>query len=502
MYNYKTDNDKITTYLVYGNKYNNYYIDALTGEKVQLQSNSYGPFYAEDMKMLKSNGAARNENLTPEELKAIKEASGLITQEKAEEIARNAKFLEISNDMKASYVSLYKDWNNKDNIVWNIEFSKESRTNSDDYRYASVRIDAKTGEMLEFNTSYPQKGDEKAKYNENESKAAVEKFLKEFALEKFNNVTFNENYQQNIILYASTEKQELPKNYNFSYVRMVNSIPFMGNGIYINFDAVSGKVTSYNCQWFNNAKFDSAQNSVSIDKVYDKVFNEVGYYLQYKLKYNRGVYEKYSDAIEKPEVKLVYASNPQKPLLFDAFKNILLNQNGEPYKENKANYTDIEDSFAKMQITALAENGIMFDGDKFNPNANITQKDYLYMIAKTLFPYETYKLTEKDDLDRMYGALTTQGVIKKNEKSPYAAVKREDAVKFIIRAMNFGKVADIKGIYNCQFKDVNEISEGLVGYITIASGLNIISGDEGCFKPQEKMTRAQAAVVIYNFMQK
>jgi hypothetical protein len=408
--------------------------------------------------------------------------------------------------MKANYVSLYKDYQNKDNMIWSIEFSKERSEKGEDYRYVNVRIDAKTGELLEFNTSYPQKGDEKAKYNENESKAVVEKFLKEFSPEKFKNVVFDDNYQRDIIPFIKSESQELPRYYNFNYTRMINGIPFIGNGIYVNFDAVSGKITSYNCQWFSNVKFASTQNVVSIDKVYDKVFNEIGYYLQYKLKYNREVYEKYASVYPrdevKPEVKLVYAPNPQKTLIIDAFKNVLLDQNGEEYKENKANYTDIEDSFAKDEIIALAENGIIIDGDKFNPNANITQKDFLYMIVKTSFPYETFKLTNQDDLDRMYGVLITQGIVKKDEKSPYATVKREDAVKFIIRGMKFDKVADIKGIYNCQFKDVNEISEGLVGYVTIANGLNIVSGDEGYFKPQEKLSRAQAAVMIYNVLQK
>ena len=41
------------------------------------------------------------------------------------------------------------------------------------------------------------------------------------------------------------------------------------------------------------------------------------------------------------------------------------------------------------------------------------------------------------------------------------------------------------------------------GYVAIAKGLNIVGGDEnGCFNPNSALTRADAAIMIYNYLAK
>jgi tRNA nucleotidyltransferase/poly(A) polymerase len=86
---------------------------------------------------------------------------------------------------------------------------------------------------------------------------------------------------------------------------------------------------------------------------------------------------------------------------------------------------------------------------------------------------------------------------------PESAVKREDGVKFVIRALKYEKVAKIENIFkDSPFKDADKISEGLKGHVAIATGLQIIKGYDGAFYPQDEMTRAAAAVMIYNYLQK
>ncbi len=55
--------------------------------------------------------------------------------------------------------------------------------------------------------------------------------------------------------------------------------------------------------------------------------------------------------------------------------------------------------------------------------------------------------------------------------------QKKKGVKFIIRTMGYDKVANIENIYKDVFKDTNEISKELKGYVTLAYALGIIQGD-------------------------
>jgi hypothetical protein len=133
----------------------------------------------------------------------------------------------------------------------------------------------------------------------------------------------------------------------------------------------------------------------------------------------------------------------------------------------------------------------------------MTQKDFLTYLSKTLNyygPVLTEKSTQKD-IDEMYAYLIREGIVKEAEKSPDSAVTREEAVKFIIRALKYDKVADIKGIFSVSFKDKASISPDLYGYVAIASGLGIVSGDGTNFNPKKNIKRGESAVMIYNYLQ-
>jgi len=98
----------------------------------------------------------------------------------------------------------------------------------------------------------------------------------------------------------------------------------------------------------------------------------------------------------------------------------------------------------------------------------------------------------------MYKQLIRRGIVKEGEKDPDAIITRENAVKFIIRVLNYEKVANIRGIFIVPFEDAEDIAPELEGYVAIAAGLKIVSGSGGKFNPKKELTRAEAAVMIYN----
>ncbi len=241
-----------------------------------------------------------------------------------------------------------------------------------------------------------------------------------------------------------------------------------------------------------------------LEKINENFFNEIGLELQYV---TRSIYypmEKIAGEGQRniPEVKLVYGARVGKPVMFDANTGVVIDYTGAPYKERKpAAYTDISGHYAENMINALAEQGITLEGAEFKPDEKILQKEYLKMLSRLADYYSPTPMAEtSEEYDRLYAYLMTKGVIKEGEKNPDAFITKEDAVKFIIRAINYDEVADIKGIFISGFSDDSEINPDLIGYVAIAKGLKIVSGYNGNFNPKTELTRAQGAVVVYNYL--
>jgi len=198
----------------------------------------------------------------------------------------------------------------------------------------------------------------------------------------------------------------------------------------------------------------------------------------------------------------VYSIKRDKPLNIDPKTGELLTYDGKPYKEfSIKEYTDIDTSYAKEQINTLAQYGITLPGSEFKPKENIKQRELLYLIAKARYFY--LDLPEEDESkfdENLYSYLINQGIVKEDEKAPDAIVTKEEAVKYIIRALNFSKVANIKDIYTVPFKDGDMIDPELKGHVAIAYGLKIVSGSNGYFNPSANITREQAAILVFNFL--
>lgn len=504
------DGKKLNIFPAYVAKYDiSECIDALTGEKISLQPGYYGPYgYGGmgDMRLAstkeEAKAGAANVVLTPEEKDAIEKVSKLLTKEEAEKKAREFKYLEITSEYKLGSANLSKEWGIPDDFTWYLYFEKAPSSDNREYKSASARINAATGEIRGFHTNYPNSANE-GKIDEAAGKKAVEDFLKELQPSKFSQTEFDDTQKTFYPLFADNKK---PAQFNFRYIRKVNGAYFPGNALSVSYDAVNGKVLSYDMNWFNT-EFPSVDKAISVDAAHEKLNKDIGFELQYSVKYTDEQYLKYGpgSAASKSEVRIVYAPKREKPLILDANTGVILNYDGQPYKEVKPIvYSDISGHFAEKQINALADNGIALEGIEFKPDSEITQKDFLYMVAKSLHYniYEPYAVKDqKSETDKLYAFLIREGVIKENEKAPGASVTKEEGVRYLIRALKYDKVADIKGIYICSFKDKNKISPDLIGYVSIAQGLKIVNGTNGYLDPKKKLTRAEGAIMLYNYMQ-
>ncbi|NLP14747.1 MAG: S-layer homology domain-containing protein [Clostridium sp.] len=507
-YNAVSDINGVKVFLAYSPVYgSSYYIDAATGERFYFGDLYGGGGISKKMDEAHSDRGIAEDGvvLSPEELAAIEEVSSLLSQEQAEKIARDLEVLKMDDTFELVRAGLYKRYPENKGYNWGLYFSsndEEGKTN----RSLNISIDAKTGEILSFNTYY-YNGEETPKFDKDDAKEAVEKLLNEIQPDKFKETELDEQ-QEDTIVYPEGEQ---PGSYAFSYTRKVNGVLFPGNGIYVSFDAITGNIMSYRLTWYD-IEFPSVEKVLPIEEIYDAFFEQIGLELRYVIKPEFIVYPKggitvgkAADGKEKNEVKLVYAVKEGKPTTFDANTGVVLNYDGEPYKEKKPlEYTDISNHYAKSQIETLAENGIGLEGPELKPDEKIKQKDFMLLLSQVVnagYPFRGMSVLSTDkETEDLYDILIREGIIKKDEINPEAPLTREDSVKFIIRALKYDKVADLSDIFNCSFKDKDEIDPALIGYVVIAKGLKIVNGSGDYFRPKDELKRADALIIIYNYL--
>lgn len=461
-------------YLAYSVFETNKGIDAYTGKKVDISH--YGPYYG--VSENRKEDSANDAGLTPVEQKSVDKLSGLLDEKSVEKKARET--LSIDSSYKLTGNHLYNNFKNPGEYIWVVDFQRE--ISKDKYLYISTGLDAKTGEIINFNKTVEHDSDAKSKISRDKALDIAKEYIEKMQPNKMNEVELMEEQY--------SEYNSL--NYNFRFIRKEGNIYVENDGIYIGVDGITGDVNNYRLDWFKG-KLPSGDKIISIDKAYEVLWDKIGLELMYIKTYD------YTKSQGKDyEIKLVYMLNQDKPIIISGETGEILDYSGQPYKDiEPISYKDIDNSYAKNKIITLAEYGIGFKGDEFKPKDKIKQKDFVYLLWKSMNQYRRDDVKEND----IYKEFISSGYMKDSEKNPNRIVTKEEAVKYIIRVMKIDKIAEIEGIYIDIFKDDKDISKGLKGYINIAYGLKIVSGDkEGYIKPKYELGREDAANMIYNYI--
>lgn len=490
--------DEAEPYLAYSLVESNKGIDAKTGEVTSLG----GIYYRSQKPAGKLEETAMDNGnysrLSPEEQKAVDSSANLIDETKAENIVRN--ILELDKDYKLESINLYKVWQTKNEYVWNMYFTKEIKEGEyPQYFTASASLNAKTGEITDFYRPVQQDYDAEVKYNKEQAYKLAEDFIKSMQPKEANQVEYTEWGQPEVIPY---EKEQAPRNFNFVFTRVSNGVYFPGNGFNINIDTTTGTIIGYNFTWYKE-DLPLPNNIISLTQAHKILFDKIGLQLQYIADYS-----KESDMLIKtggvqsikPNIKLVYMLKNTKPSNIDAVNGEILDYSGKPYVERTiANYNDVSGHTAENAIRTLAMYGISLPGSQFKPGQIISQREFLYMLAVSMGWYQDFEETDAFD-NNLYSYMTSSGVIKQGEKNPAAIVSKQEASRFVVRALNYEKIAELKSLFNLPFKDSSSISDNFYGYTAIAYGLGIVNDDNGYFKPLESTTRAETAKYLYNLL--
>lgn len=181
-------------------------------------------------------------------------------------------------------------------------------------------------------------------------------------------------------------------------------------------------------------------------------------------------------------------------------------------------FKDINNSFAKEYIVALAEQEILKGktSETFAPDVKVTRAQFAMIIARALkLPTQeatgTFSDVTKDmkTIVQEIEAANRAGIVlgKDDGKfSPNEEITREQMAAMIIRAIEYKNASILKDVNtNVVFSDAGRINDYAKTAVTQATGLGIIDGStvdgKKVFQPKDSATRAHASKMVYNMLE-
>lgn len=482
-------------YLAYVPSREEVMVGAQDGEEVKYQQGAYnGEAAAEDAAAVmtkaergSAGGGAKNAyQLTKEEQANVFQMENLVAAEDAEKALKAMEELGIGDYTLAN--SNYSRYGEEGKYRY--ELRMELRKGDDESAsnvYATV--DAEDGSLLNY--SHYTENDYRSSYVTGEEKAVVtpeqaQSLAKEFAAKVA---------KAEFVQTKARETDDKSEEYGVNFVRYANDVICESNSINVRINPQSGKIKSFYKNWNKEYVFENTDGIIDAGKAVEELFRQVGLTQKY-VDLNRMMYGK------KPANPcLVYVLNAQKPNRISAKTGKLLSYDGSEYKENipvSSEITDIAGHYGETAIKTLLDNGVIeteAGQTEFRPDDFITQEELLGFVSRLVGGVMPLARTE------IYDIAARNQIVLAEEKAPEKIASREEAVKYIVRALGYDKVAVLPDIFNCGFADRDSITDHTEGYVAIAKGFGIVRGDEANnFNPQENVTRADAAIMIFNYL--
>lgn len=495
------DGKKFTkAYLVYVPDKSYVAVDAKTGEIYETHDDFLDMSeYALDQKSFANLETAADSAFTEQEIIKLEEMKGLITKVQAiSAVTSKRDVLLLDENAKAVNASLIQKYDYRNKVegeyIWNISFSDPRDVDydsGDTYRaYSSATVDAKTGKLISFYSSvrgyYDSESKEwetvNVKYTNEECEDIFEKFAKSLEAEKFANTKLSDSNDFGYLLKYVNE-EPVYGGYLYDYSRVNEGIEYSYNKISGAVDGVTGKIYSYNVNWTDDVEFESPKGIMSKDEAYKAYSEKDGFELVYEINNKHYIennpeqtdYYDYSDlyALEK-EVRLVYRTDIS-PQYISPFTGEQLDYSGKVFEDKtEKKYDDILGYWGERSIKLITDMGYSFEGNEFLPNKAISKEEFigLLQVVGTYIDEDKYENLEK--------------------------ITKLDAIKMLVDRLGLDKVAKLSEIYTMPFSD--DVSREDIGYLALAKGLGIVSGDgNNICNPGKELSRIEAVCMALQF---
>lgn len=362
----------------------------------------------------------------------------------------------------------------------------------------TVTLDAKTGE-LESVSGYNAYNDGAVKVEQKAAQAKAEAFLKALWGEQFAKTD----------LYTSSEATVLSGAWSFTFAQKENGYFFAPNAITVRISAEDGTVMGVSKSFDDDVVFDDAQGLISeADAV-------AAWAASYPVELSYIAVPVKLDLLgpeAKPLINAGYSYyNSLKPGYAlgdrDTWYSGVDAKTGElvkpsyDYTSPTVTYDDIEGHWAQTALSELAEYNVGWFGGKARPDAPLTQLDYIALLASA--DGYTWDLSEEGAVDDLYSYAIRRGLLTAEERDEDAVLIRGEAVRLLLDSLGYKQVANLQGIFRCDFADAQAIPPEYMGYAALAQGLDIVHGGDGLdFAADHFATRAEGAMMLWRYMKR
>lgn len=480
-----------------------YYVDAATGKLVdltELQKKLYETTAGgsaengmlQDAAAPEASAAPEEERkqLTEQELAGIAKLEDLLTSDELEQKVRSWTALALDGFERAS-ANFTVDKEN-DTVTARLTFVKKE---GDRVARRYAELDAKTGELLSVNGYNPYNDDDTAKLDKAAAQGKAEAFLK---------AVWPEQFAQTALYNAEGGEKGHPVYY-FNFAQKKNDYFFAENFLNVRVDGITGAVIGLERSFDEKIVFDSTDGIISKDKALD------AWAASYPMKL----------AYIAVPVRLDLLGSEAKPMIdagmsyYNALKpGYGLDQGDVSYRGVDAKtgklvewdrssyspitYDDVKGHATETALNELAEYQVGWTGGKAMPDAALTQKDLVILLASA----DGYIFNaENENLDALYQYAYYQGLLNQGERAENQKLTRLDTVKILLNALGYRTTAALPGIYRCDYKDADKIPANALGYAALAQGFGIVPAADGAsFDASTAATRGDAAMMLWRYM--
>lgn len=283
--------------------------------------------------------------------------------------------------------------------------------------------------------------------------------------------------------------------YNFTWVGLVNGIPYSGDTVRVTVSR-SGEVREFYRQSRPVKSFASIKGILSREEAVEALLKAAPFKLSY-------------DRIRDPEkgtekTMLVYHTDYGYGINAHTGKK---EQIGTDKAEVESYGGKLHNHWAGLPLMLLADSGLLPAPEDFDPNAVVNRRDGLRVISvagtsyyRPSHPLESpfEDVTDDDpDIVSIIRAVDS-GIVEEGGKlHPGSPLTREDLAVWLVNSLGHKEVAGAPISMTVDFKDAARISDGKKNYVAIAAGLGLMASDgDGNFRPGEPVTWGELATVV------
>ncbi|MFD0957827.1 S-layer homology domain-containing protein [Paenibacillus chungangensis] len=493
-----------------------------------------GDLLGEDRYYSYRRGEVSADPLTKQPL-GSKPETGQLSEKDAIAAVKDGFGLPEGSELVSSSFNDYKDeQTGKPKLQWHLNWVLKKDGKEAGNLYASV--DGSTGVVQSFN--------QYSHHNEVKDGQGV---TLERALEKAENTVKEQLPWLTDKLYTvkPDEKQYEYKqpeeigSYSISFVHKVHGATVQYDYVNVNIDARTGEVRSFEARI---ADFDYAYStprliseSAAVTHWMDVYKPQLTYRLQEQYwldgqplpveKVNLLIAsgERVPDDIEKKStVELVYqlVSRPLEDSVFlDARDGQWRSEEtGEATSLDRPRATDIEGHWAEHSLELMvAYKALDLKDGEVRPGAKITRGELIKMLvlARNSGRFASYDGLANKEMSASFNDVSAssayfayvesaleQNLIDRGDGNfePDATVSRDEMAELIVRALGYNPLAEYDHMFKVNFKDADGIANK--GQAAIVVGLKIMTLSDGKFLPSKEVTRAEASIAFYRYLQK